>query len=850
MESGLDNDVIAACKDKLSQFRIKELKDVLTCVGLSKQGKKQDLVDRVLALLYDEGTPGLFKNNVNGREGLVEIIDDVYRKMQETGATDSNTKKQNTSGGSRMQPKEETEESYKSERKIRCPCGSTSPSVSPLVQCLDPDCNVWQHSGCVIIPENPMEKISIPASFLCEVCRLKRADPFWVAVAHPLYPVKLKSTTPVDGTKPTQSVETTFKITRADRDLVQKKDYDVQAWCMLFNDSVPFRVQWPQYPDLQVNGIPVRAVNRPGSQLLGANGRDDGAIITLNIAEGVNKISFSGTDARIFCLGVRLVKRRTLQQVLGVIPEEPHGEPFEDALGRVQRCIGGGMTTDNNDDDSDLEVIADSFTVNLRCPMSGSRMKTAGRFRGCVHMGCFDLETFVGLNERSRKWQCPICLKNYSLEDVVIDPFFNLIVNMLRACGEEINEIDMKPDGSWRVKNARQLGDLAQWHCPDGSLENLSRTEISPGNLSECNTSKLDVCNNVDGSQRICQSFMNQEDEVEFDQKNIITMSSTTTGNGKDDEEPSINQNDGEQFGVPDSDENEISSVPHGSFGTHEVNGQNSSLPSANADVIILSDSEDDDVSLADPATVPVNCHAGHDGYSLSAPAKILDSSPAIACGEGPCVFSENDYGVLNSECPFLSHSQRGSGIDFFGSSGAMLDEHNSASHSEPINCMLTTNSTLDPVHHVMESSEPYNSSFGHQFTSANGNISLEVPFPYTSIPIDELPAVSTRFAEDLISLRPEATGQEDSRSNVDACRESAGENVLDLQNHCRSDEDPSFQKTAGESGSRSGSGSDLTVDGRKSDGRKSNGPFSFPRHQRSVRKRSYQRAFTDPPSK
>ena len=33
--------VLLSLKDKLSQFRIKELKDVLTCVGLSKQGKKQ-----------------------------------------------------------------------------------------------------------------------------------------------------------------------------------------------------------------------------------------------------------------------------------------------------------------------------------------------------------------------------------------------------------------------------------------------------------------------------------------------------------------------------------------------------------------------------------------------------------------------------------------------------------------------------------------------------------------------------------------------------------------------------------------------------------------------------------------
>lgn len=35
--------------------------------------------------------------------------------------------------------------------------------------------------------------------------------------------------------------------------------------------------------------------------------------------------------------------------------------------------------------------------------MSGSRMKIAGRFRPCMHMGCFDLETFVDMQQRSRK---------------------------------------------------------------------------------------------------------------------------------------------------------------------------------------------------------------------------------------------------------------------------------------------------------------------------------------------------------------------------------------------------------------------------------------------------------------
>lgn len=37
--------------------------------------------------------------------------------------------------------------------------------------------------------------------------------------------------------------------------------------------------------------------------------------ITAYTKDGFNKISLTGCDARIFCLGVRIVKRRTVQQV-------------------------------------------------------------------------------------------------------------------------------------------------------------------------------------------------------------------------------------------------------------------------------------------------------------------------------------------------------------------------------------------------------------------------------------------------------------------------------------------------------------------------------------------------------
>lgn len=53
-----------------------------------------------------------------------------------------------------------------------------------------------------------------------------------------------------------------------------------------------------------------------------------------------------------------------------MIPSEKEGESFNEAVSRVCRCIGGGMAAANDDSDSDLEVIADNVTINLRCPVS------------------------------------------------------------------------------------------------------------------------------------------------------------------------------------------------------------------------------------------------------------------------------------------------------------------------------------------------------------------------------------------------------------------------------------------------------------------------------------------------
>ncbi|KAL8204710.1 hypothetical protein R6Q57_010333 [Mikania cordata] len=610
-------DLVASCKEKLVHFRIRELKGILTQLSLSKQGKKQDLIDRILAILSDEHVSGMWsKKNVVGKEEVAKLVDDIYRKLQDSGATELASKGRSVSEiNNNTKHKEEIEVSLQVE-KVRCPCGSSLKADS-TIKCEDPRCNVWQHIACVIVPEKPMEGILPvpPPIFYCELCRLTRADPFLVTMEHLLLPVRLVvAPPPTDSTNPMQSAEKTFQLTRAHRDLLVKPEYDVQAWCMLLNDKVSFRMQWPLTAELQINGMPMRAINRPDSQLLGANGRDDGPIITPCTRDGINKITFTAYDSRVFCVGVRIVKRRTIHQILNLIPKESDGEQFEDALARICRCVGGGAATDNADSDSDLEVVADNISVSLRCPMSGSRMKIAGRFKPCVHMGCFDLEVFVEMNQRSRKWQCPICLKNYSLENVIIDPYFTRITSKMHNCGEDVTEIEVKTDGSWRAKSdddRKSLGDLGHWHLPDGTLCPVLEVKSKPkfetlkpvkheGGSEGYNTGLLPGINkNKSGAQEgrkpenlSLSSCSKLPENLINNGHNAIPMSSSATGSGRDGEDTSVNQDGGRRFDF---------SMPNGfELDSLSLNIDQKLIGSARgvADVIVLSDSEEENENL------------------------------------------------------------------------------------------------------------------------------------------------------------------------------------------------------------------------------------------------------------
>ncbi|TNV82647.1 hypothetical protein FGO68_gene14071 [Halteria grandinella] len=49
--------------------------------------------------------------------------------------------------------------------------------------------------------------------------------------------------------------------------------------------------------------------------------------------------------------------------------------------------------------------------VNVRCPISQSRLKLPARGEKCTHLQCFEAENYLWMNQHCKRWLCPICMK-------------------------------------------------------------------------------------------------------------------------------------------------------------------------------------------------------------------------------------------------------------------------------------------------------------------------------------------------------------------------------------------------------------------------------------------------------
>jgi len=100
----------------------------------------------------------------------------------------------------------------------------------------------------------------------------------------------------------------------------------------------------------------------------------------------------------------------------------------------------------NNDDE---DIATTSLKVSVTCPLGKMRMKVSCRPVTCNHLQCFDASTFLQMNERKPTWNCPVCDKKALYDDLLIDGYFQEILDSKQTADE--NDIILERDGSWKV---------------------------------------------------------------------------------------------------------------------------------------------------------------------------------------------------------------------------------------------------------------------------------------------------------------------------------------------------------------------------------------------------------------
>ncbi|KAF5836946.1 hypothetical protein DUNSADRAFT_5223 [Dunaliella salina] len=277
---------------------------------------------------------------------------------------------------------------------VRCICEQPAARIGELLTCSN--CHVYQHARCVTKPET---RASAPPH-MCERCRAERIDPYWEVVTSDIMPAfKLMPTgrNTYVGTKlePVQNAERTFTITPPQYELFKKRpNHKLQVVCMQLSDSVPYRCLWPLASELRVNGLQLHVYNRGAHTKPGKNQRDEPANIGVLANPSRNRITMSCSDPASYVLLLQIVRRRSTEEVKG-LTKPPL--PLPQAIERVKREIKSS--------DEDIEV--DHAVVSLKCPLTGARVKTPARFSEIEGLMFFDLDAFLSVAERSRKWQCP-----------------------------------------------------------------------------------------------------------------------------------------------------------------------------------------------------------------------------------------------------------------------------------------------------------------------------------------------------------------------------------------------------------------------------------------------------------
>ncbi|KAK3892037.1 hypothetical protein Pcinc_004006 [Petrolisthes cinctipes] len=231
---------------------------------------------------------------------------------------------------------------------------------------------------------------------------------------------------------------------------------------------------------------------------------------------------------------VSLVQKLTSGHLLRTIQDQGYTSPHDTAI-KIREKLEGSQVGD--------EIASTTQRCSLLCPLSKTRMNLPCRATTCHHFQCFDVTSYLQMNERNPKWLCPVCFQPAKYKDLHIDGYFKEILDQNTVCDMVI----LTASGKWEPlqdeeKKKRKKKKQKQQNDKEKETPEALRMEaaVTPSGL---NTSCL--------SHTI---VLDSDSEEELTTTNLhYTSSLLHQGNGSVDDESvgTITLSDDETFNTP-----------------------------------------------------------------------------------------------------------------------------------------------------------------------------------------------------------------------------------------------------------------------------------------------------------
>lgn len=388
-------------------------------------------------------------------------------------------------------------------------------------------CSALNHLVCTRY-NGPQEK------YYCPHCRLVKLDPFLVA-KRVFYIGRATTFHILAGLPGCNFPQAGNNVTVASLDCSElrvwrSRGYEVIIRCVAADtcDKNLTQMDWTMTLQTVVNKVSIEPVNAPTWE---HKRRDTPVnIIQYLHTNGPNRIQFTASNTvapKLFVLGVFLCEPKSPKD-LAVAVMSSSMFPYNSAKKRVESLVANKQSHD------DVECLEQNRRIKLTCPISlmrmdvpagsmltepGScRMDVPARGLECKHLECFGLESYLEVTRSTRafnnRWRCPHCHLFVRPDSFVVDGYVQHLLQQTQQCDKVV---EILQDTQWRVVSEVELK-------KEKESEELAKQMKSGSASTEENNSapaSMDV--------ECLDSDSDDGDDVNTSTTGTVSSSSTTT---------------------------------------------------------------------------------------------------------------------------------------------------------------------------------------------------------------------------------------------------------------------------------------------------------------------------------